>query len=114
MASDLSQSTIVLDGSSSSASCDLSDPGTDEATSESTDEKYLRLTREHGLSLMSDAQLLELGHNVCATLDTGASVREVISGLLDSGVATADEAGGLVGTAVGAYCPQYTSDLNAG
>lgn len=52
-----------------------------------------------------DSLLLELGHNVCAAMDSGVPVLTVLQSGVDAGVAPYD-AGYIVGAAVAAFCPQ--------
>jgi hypothetical protein len=104
-----SNGSAAVDNSGSAYSDTPSDTGN--AAPESTDEKFLRLTREQGWGGASDSDLILLGHKVCETLDGGATPRETLYGILQPGV-TADEAGSLLGNAVGAYCPSHLSELN--
>lgn len=59
-----------------------------------------------------DSQLISTGKQVCSTLDSGASIKDVATTLLNSGL-EARASGELVGTAVPVYCPSHQGELDA-
>ena len=70
----------------------------------SDEEDYLWAVRDAGGSIInnaSDDELLELGWNVCAVLDEGYSVEDIIYELVGSGTVTTDAEAEFAGTIVG-------------
>jgi hypothetical protein len=56
-------------------------------------------------------KLIELGHKICATLSDGVNPLKAAQDLYDAADPSQHDAGTLVGAAIGAYCPQYSSEL---
>ena len=61
---------------------------------------------------VDNAAALRLGHSVCSALNAGASLTDVGQVIINNGFSASD-AGTLVGLSVGAFCPQYESDIEA-
>jgi len=87
----------------------------------SLDDQVIISLRSQGNSYInniSDAQLLDLTSQVCPILDSGMTVRSLLSSLvrdaINSGITDPEALNGMgliVGVAVAAYCPQYTSQV---
>lgn len=64
----------------------------------------------------TDADLVALGRTLCSTLDQGATVMEVVEGLVATGdyndTESQEFAGVTIGAAVSAFCPEYSYQLN--
>jgi hypothetical protein len=80
---------------------------------EQLEQVYLLTLREQNpeLTAVSDDMIVRLGHQVCETLDAGASFDQMAAALLGQG--NDELAGAVVGAAVSAFCPEYTADMNA-
>lgn len=63
----------------------------------------------------TDSDLIALGYQVCRTLDTGATVYDLVEALVATGDYTGADAqefaGSTIGAAISAFCPQYLSQL---
>jgi len=59
---------------------------------------------------VDNAAALRLGHSICSALNAGASLTDVGQVIINNGFSASD-AGTLVGLSVGAFCPQYESDI---
>ena len=78
------------------------------------DARYLSTLTAAGLitPTTDDSEVIEVGRLVCAYIASGqGDVREAAVTVLQSGETTANEAGTIVGAAVGAYCPQFGEGL---
>lgn len=60
---------------------------------------------------LPDSTAIAAGHMVCSDLESDVPFGEVISNAVDSTGLSPDDAGFLTAVSVGAYCPQFTSDL---
>lgn len=105
----------LIGGCSWLVSSDSDDDGpsvskTTEATV-SVDDRYLAAVRQIGsVSGVTDAALLDAGHQVCGALDRGGSMASVAL----MGTSTAGDSGGaILGAAVPAFCPRYQATLDA-
>lgn len=84
------------------------------AASDSKDRLYLATLHSSGLDLgtyYGDSQLAASGHAVCKGLDQGYGVVAIAAALSEKGRLPLGTAAYMVGSAVGAFCPQYGSDL---
>ncbi|MGH7954445.1 MAG: DUF732 domain-containing protein [Gloeomargaritales cyanobacterium] len=59
-----------------------------------------------------DSQTIKLGHSVCTQLDSGVSFVSVGLSLMSTGL-DVNQAGFLIGTSIGAYCPSHTGLISA-
>jgi Protein of unknown function (DUF732) len=60
----------------------------------------------------NDAQAIGLGRSACAQLDAGANFTSVGFTVMSTGL-EAEQAGYLIGSAVGVFCPQHLETLKA-
>ncbi len=89
------------------------------AHADSTDDAFIKTLAKVGVSCaafdnchgMGNAGLIQLGHSICAEFRDGRSASDVFAGLMKSNV-TSDQAQGLMGASVGAYCPEYAHLFN--
>ena len=84
------------------------------AVSNNTDRLYLATLHSSGLDLgarYGDKELAAAGHAVCKGLDQGYGVVALSAALSTDGQMPMGTAAYMVGSAVGAFCPQYGSDL---
>lgn len=89
----------------------------------SLDEKVVDVARSQGNSYianLSDSAILEITGQVCQILDSGVTVRQLVTELAKSlandGVTDPEQfraVGTLLGVAVAAYCPQYESQVQS-
>jgi hypothetical protein len=81
--------------------------------SDTMDQLYLSTVREGAPSFadIDDATLIEFGQSVCTGFDNGATFTELALMGLDSGLDNID-LGYTMGVGVGAYCPEYSDQLN--
>ena len=87
----------------------------------SQDEVYLQKLHSLNNRILDSAQdgdLIVLGKKVCSVLDSGVTVSQLASAILNGFVSdgvtdpAAYQAGGaIVGAAVSVYCPQYTDQV---
>lgn len=84
------------------------------AVSDSTDRLYLTTLHSSRLDLgahYGDKELAASGHAVCEGLGQGYGVVALAAALAEKGQMPLGTAAYMVGAAVGAFCPQYGSDL---
>lgn len=80
-------------------------------TPDQADQIYLIVLHSDGIPLASDNAAITLGHAVCTGFDDGLSMETIGLTIMQSGGFSAAQAGTIEGSAVSAYCPQYTSLL---
>lgn len=105
--------------SPSYSSSDSTDVVTPEKPTMSTDEIFITVLRNNNNSIIDSADdqtLIELGKQVCTTLDAGNSVTDIMYALVGSSDGSEssdywDFAGMMIGAGVAAYCPEYTNQL---
>lgn len=108
---------VMLTGCSGDTSGRTPDPRPNAAAaavSDSKDRLYLATLHTSGLDLGSyygDRELAASGHAVCKGLDQGYGVVALAAALSEKGRLPLGTAAYMVGSAVGAFCPQYGSDL---
>ncbi len=84
-----------------------------------SDGMYLDSVRDNsGLTgiEISDVDLMDAGHEVCGVLDRRPSVSTVVTTMQQLGSShgwTDDDAAAVVGSAIGAYCPQHMALVGA-
>lgn len=83
--------------------------------SSSKNEIFLSVLRDHGDTYTGapDADLIELGHQTCDTLDMGVTVEDMAAYMVQENI-DPDFAGFLIGAAVGVFCPEYTNQIDGG
>lgn len=86
----------------------------------SPEQQYISHIRSLGnmyVDNSSDSSLVELGKQACTVLDTGYTVEELVTGLINSGsLNTAEQyefAGIVVGGGVRYFCPEYITEVEA-
>lgn len=84
----------------------------------SIDDIFVAAVRDENAYLASnytDAELVDLGGMICKYFDDGGSMTSLAAYLVTNIEAT-DEAysfmGFIIGASIGAYCPQYTSEVS--
>lgn len=81
------------------------------AHADSTDDRFVAALVDEGVGKgIPPAKLIHLGHTICSDLGKGESVLDAMKGLFTSGIGARD-AGSLVGASIGAYCPQFSSEM---
>jgi hypothetical protein len=84
-----------------------------------TDDIYLQVLHSFNNPIIeanTDADLIALGKQVCSTLDSGATVQDIMLNLVGSADGTEDDsywefAGAMIGGGVSAYCPEYSNQI---
>jgi hypothetical protein len=64
----------------------------------------------------SDSDIVTLGNTICSTLDSGATIIDILTYLITNGDYTQDEAyaiGEIIAVSIVDLCPKYTPDLEA-
>lgn len=84
-------------------------------TAPDAEDAYLSTVRENipGLEEVADADLTELAQNVCDTFDDrgfAEGMPLLVEQVTQAGF-TAEDAGVIAGSAVGAYCPEYSEEF---
>lgn len=92
-------------------------PATTALPAELLEAAYLAVVRTNAplLAASSDADLVALGHQMCATVEeagsmTGAQVALALQMARDGNTYMAESVGTVLGAAVVAYCPEYQDD----
>lgn len=102
--------SAVHDLDNSLTSDSLGDTSTSQADDSSfTDESFVTNVRVGTSYAGSDTQLIQLGHLACSDLDLDPSIVSAGTDIMSTTGMGAYDSGWLVGSAISAYCPQYTS-----
>lgn len=87
---------------------------------QSQEEQYIAHIRSLGnmyIDNNTDQALIDIGGQVCTTLDSGYSVDEMVTALINSGTFSTTEqyefAGIIVGAGVKYFCPEYITEVEA-
>lgn len=80
------------------------------ATADANDNAYLSGLRANGISVTSPAGIIEFGHRICASLDSGTPSRAMAESMIPVFHLTGSQAAFWVGDAIGSYCPWHSND----
>ena len=82
------------------------------ARADDTDDRFVKALQQEGIGMRATRdQLIHLGHTICHDLDNGKSAIDEMHGLYSAADISEHDAGALVGASVGAYCPQYSNEI---
>lgn len=73
--------------------------------SSSQDDRFIQALGSVGIDTSNRGELIAEGKEVCADLESGKSMQDVFAG------ATSAEKAGIVGAAIGTYCPDQQSKI---
>lgn len=73
----------------------------------STDDIYIATLDVAGIYYSTEEAAIAAGHAICNGFDAGLSLVQVGLTAVREGGYTVDEAGTIIGVAVGAYCPEH-------
>lgn len=105
--------TIVLAGCSNSTPAPTATVTvTQTPTLSGSEQKFVDLVRENTSIRGTDSQLVNKGHAICATLDNGTTVHDLI---LEAVVTMTDKEssdyGFLAGASIVTFCPEYENQI---
>ena len=74
----------------------------------SSDLAYLAVLDDNSITYTSEDFAIDMGHEICGAMDSGASIYDVAVALEDYSSLSDYDNGVVIGAAIGAYCPVYT------
>lgn len=75
----------------------------------SPDEQYIAMLQMGQIAYSTDDAAIDTGHAICAAFDAGNTLLAVGSVLSSNGGYSGEDSGYIIGSAVGAYCPEHES-----
>ncbi|HEY5854003.1 MAG TPA: DUF732 domain-containing protein [Aldersonia sp.] len=73
-----------------------------------SDLAYLAVLDDYAITYTSEDFAIDMGHEICYSMDQGASIYDVAVALEDYSSLSDHDNGVVIGAAIGAYCPEYT------
>jgi len=73
-----------------------------------SDLAYLAVLDDNSITYTSEDFAIDMGHEICGAMDSGASIYDVAVALEDYSSLSDYDNGVVIGAAIGAYCPAYT------
>jgi|SRR6516225_9835261 hypothetical protein len=79
------------------------------ASADQTDDAFVAALVGQGIPIPDNDAAIQMGRNMCALLDQGATRPVLALKLMNDANLSARQAGFFLGVSTSAYCPQYTS-----